>query len=72
MQNFQMRYSGYRVKELFQANILYRIIDDPFNTNIRKIIDPTTFHILFDSQIIQETSSDESYEIWKEFEKRYR
>ena len=72
MQSFQMRYSGRRIDELIQPNILCRIVDDPFNTNIRKIIDPTTFHILFDSQIIQETSSDKSYEIWKEFEKHYR
>jgi hypothetical protein len=58
--------------DLMKPNTLPRIINDPFNNGIRKIIDPTTFQILFDSQIIQEVPSDKSYEIWREFEDRYR
>jgi hypothetical protein len=70
--NFQIRYSGSMTSDLMKPNTLPRIINDPFNNGIRKIIDPTTFQILFDSQIIQEVPSDKSYEVWRDFEERYR
>lgn len=71
-QNFQVRYSGSIVSELVMPNKLPRIINDPSSSDIRKIIDPNTFQILFDSQIMQVVSSDESYGIWRKFEDRYR
>lgn len=71
-QNFQIRYSGSMTHELMKSNTLPRIVNDPHNDDIRKIIDPTTFQILFDSQIIQEVPSDKSYEVWRKFEERYR
>lgn len=70
-QNFQLRYSGSRILELGKPNALLRIKNDPSNSDIRKVIDPKTFQILFDSQIIQAVSSDESYELWRKFEERY-
>lgn len=71
-QNFQIRYSGNTVNEILEPNTLYRIINDPFDSVIRKIIDPSTFQILFDSQLIQEVSSEKSFVIWRKFEERYR
>ncbi|GAF66070.1 hypothetical protein BTS2_2970 [Bacillus sp. TS-2] len=70
-QDFQIRYSGSSIVELAIENSLTRIMNDPFNGDFRKVIDPNTFQILFDSQIIQEVSSEKSYEIWKSFEERY-
>ncbi|KYG27734.1 hypothetical protein [Alkalihalobacillus trypoxylicola] len=70
-QDFQIRYSGSSIVELGIENSLPRIMNDPFNGDFRKVIDPNTFQILFDSQIIQEVSSEKSYEIWKSFEERY-
>lgn len=68
---FQIRYSGSIIYELVMPNTLPRIIKDPINSDIRKIIDPNTYQILFDSQIIQEVSSEKSYEVWRGFEERY-
>lgn len=71
-QKFQIRYSGSIVGEFVKKNTLPRIINDPFYSDIRKVIDPTTFHILFDSLVIQEVPNDKSYEIWMKFQERYR
>jgi hypothetical protein len=71
-QKFEIRYSGFKIEERVTPNTLHRITNDPFNDDIRKIIDPTTFQVLFDSQIIEEVSSDKSYEVWRKFEERYR
>jgi hypothetical protein len=71
-QSFQIRYSGSLIPEILKSNTLHRIINDPFDSSIRKIIDPATSHILFDSQVIHEVSSDKSFEIWRKFEERYR
>ncbi|NLP52032.1 hypothetical protein [Bacillus sp. RO1] len=71
-QKFEIRYSGSILLDMGEPNTLTRIINDPFNNGIRKIIDPTTFQILFDSQIIQEVPSEKSDEIWRNFEERYR
>lgn len=71
-QDFQIRYSGSSVLEMGMENSLTRIIKDPFNSNIRKIIDPYTFQILFDSQIIKEVSRESGFEYWKIFEERYK
>lgn len=71
-QDFQIRYSGSKILDIGVHNPLPRINKDPFNSNIIKIIDPSTFQISFDSQIIQENSSEKSSEIWKRFEERYR
>lgn len=68
--NFQIRYSGSIITELGMPNTLHRI-EDPFNSDIRKIIDPNTFQILFDSQIINEVSSEKSCEVWQKFSDRY-
>ncbi len=70
--NFQIRYSGSIISEMIMPNTLPRIMNDPFNSDIRKIIDPNTFEILFDSQIIQEISSEKSCEVWRKFEERYK
>ncbi|MEC5424307.1 hypothetical protein QGM71_12475 [Virgibacillus sp. C22-A2] len=70
-QDFQIRYGGRSVSELGMINSLHRIINDPFHSDIRKIIDPFTFQILLDSQLIQELSSEKSIEVWRNFEERY-
>ncbi|MDN4605904.1 hypothetical protein [Sporosarcina highlanderae] len=69
--DFQIRYSGSGVSEFGMVNSLHRIIKDPIHSDIRKIIDPFTFQILFDSQLIQELSSEKSIEAWRKFEERY-
>lgn len=72
-QDFQIRYSGSSVLEFEMGNYsLPRIINDPFNSDIRKIIDPYSFQILFDSQIIKEVSREKSCEYWEIFEERYK
>jgi len=71
-QDFQIRYSGSIVLEMGMGNSLTRIINDPLNSEIRKIIDPYNFHILFDSQIIKEVSRERSFGYWKIFEERYK
>ncbi|TXC81569.1 hypothetical protein FS935_21945 [Metabacillus litoralis] len=71
-QNFQIRYSGSIVSELGMPNTLPRIINDPFSSDLIKIIDPNTFQILFDSQILRGSSSEESGELWQIFDERYR
>jgi len=70
--NYQIRYCGVLLSDLMMPKVLFRVFKDPFNSEIRKIIDPVTFQILFDSQIIQEASSEKSDKLWSDFESRYR
>ncbi|WP_322421617.1 hypothetical protein [Jeotgalibacillus haloalkalitolerans] len=71
-QTFQIRYSGSIRLALNMPDTLRRMINDPFDRDIRKLIDPHTFQILFDSQLMHEFSSEKSQEIWSKFETRYR
>ncbi|MFT8322391.1 MAG: hypothetical protein ABF649_15975 [Bacillus sp. (in: firmicutes)] len=71
--NFQIRFSGVTIQSLDASNNpLHRICKDPFSSDLIKIIDPSTYQILFDSHIIKENSSEKSREIWQKFDERYR
>ncbi|NRG28238.1 hypothetical protein HRF69_14030 [Bacillus circulans] len=71
--NFQIRFSGVTIQSLVALdNPLHRICKDPFSSDLIKIIDPSTYQILFDSHIIKENSSEKSREIWQKFDERYR
>lgn len=71
-QIFQIRYSGESVVQIEMADELPRISSDPCNSKIKKIIDPYTFQILFDSTPLYKLSVEESFKTWQDFEKRYR
>lgn len=70
--DFQIRYCGCLIEEMVLSDSLQRIYNDPCNSDIRKIIDPSTYQILFDSQLIQEFSGEDISKIWFDFENRYR
>ncbi|MGG0717667.1 hypothetical protein ABE096_08725 [Robertmurraya massiliosenegalensis] len=70
--NIEIRYSGISLQEVCSPFVLPRIVEDPFCCDLRKIIDPNTFHILFDSQIIHDFPGEKYNNAWKVFEERYR
>jgi|GEM_PF-2944252 len=69
---FQIRYCGKLFEEMVLSNALHRIYNDPYNNEIRKIIDPSTYQILFDSQMMQDFSREKISKIWLDFDERYR
>ncbi len=69
--SFELRYCGELIPNMDLTDMMHRVNNDPFNANMRKIIEPITFQILLDSQIIHDISSEDSYKTWLDFEKRY-
>ncbi|MCM3612684.1 hypothetical protein M4S82_15670 [Planococcus sp. MERTA32b] len=69
--DFQIRFSGNKISTI-AINHLHRICNDPFSSDLIKIIDPSTSQILFDSQLMKDNSSEKSGEIWRKFDERYR